>query len=94
MATRLQQAIGPSLRGTQYGFRAGRSTTDAISVARRAIELAKQRERQALHLVFIDWEKAFDRVHPGAIGAALRRYAVPEDLVLMAEALISSPSFR
>ena len=45
----------------QFGFMSGRSTTDAISILRFTME--KHREKQkGLHLVFIDLEKAYDRV--------------------------------
>ena len=45
----------------QFGFMAGRSTTDAIFIVRQLQEkyLAKNKE---LWMVFVDLEKAFDRV--------------------------------
>ena len=50
-----------SIGREQFGFMPGRGTTDAIFAARQVIE--KHRELQkALHLVFIDLEKAYDRV--------------------------------
>eukprot|EP00969_Alexandrium_andersonii_P006447 279807-Alexandrium_andersonii.AAC.1 len=54
-----------------------RSTLDAVSLVRRYIELVEERQHQALHLIFIDWEKAFGKIHPAAVGAALRRFGVP-----------------
>eukprot|EP00969_Alexandrium_andersonii_P193227 8534453-Alexandrium_andersonii.AAC.1 len=71
-----------------------RSTIDAISIVRRAIELVEPRKHQVLHLVFIDWEKAFDRVHPDAIPYALRRFGVSEHFVGIAKTLLASPEFR
>ena len=45
----------------QFGFMAGRSTINAIFVLAQLIE--KQRENQkGLHAVFVDLEKAFDRM--------------------------------
>ena len=50
-----------SIGEEQFGFMSGRVTTDAIFAARQVIE--KHREmRKELHLVFIDLEKAYDRV--------------------------------
>eukprot|EP00969_Alexandrium_andersonii_P116497 5150412-Alexandrium_andersonii.AAC.1 len=39
IAVRLQAALGPVINSTQYGFMSNRSTIDAISIFRRAIEL-------------------------------------------------------
>ncbi len=45
----------------QFGFMLGRSTTDAIYALRQLIEKFCEGQ-QSLHCVFIDLEKAFDRV--------------------------------
>ena len=47
---------------TQFGFRSGRSTVDALFVARRRIEL--------------DWAKAVDNVHVGRLSQCLQRFAI------------------
>ena len=45
----------------QFGVMTGRGTTDAIFSVRQLME--KHREKQKrLHMVFIDLEKAYDRV--------------------------------
>ncbi|XP_063851530.1 uncharacterized protein LOC135094941 [Scylla paramamosain] len=55
----------------QFGFCPGRSTTDAIFIMRQIQE--KFSERKKLFHVFVDLEKAFDRVPRRAIGWALTR---------------------
>ena len=46
----------------QFGFIPGRGTTDAIFAVRQLM-MEKHREKQKeLHMVFIDLEKAYDRV--------------------------------
>ena len=45
----------------QFGFMSGRSTTEAIHLLRQLIERFRERRRN-LHIVFIDLEKAYDKV--------------------------------
>ena len=50
-----------TIEDEQFGFMPGRGTTDAIFAVRQLME--KHREKQkGLHMVFIDLEKAYDRV--------------------------------
>ena len=64
----------------QFGFMPGRSTTDAIHCLRRLMEKARER-KSPLCLVFMDLEKAFDRVPHELIWWVLRRRKVPEGVV-------------
>ena len=45
----------------QFGFMPGKGTTDAIFAARQMIEKHRERQKE-LHMVFIDLDKAYDRV--------------------------------
>ncbi|GAB0089080.1 hypothetical protein DMENIID0001_035590 [Sergentomyia squamirostris] len=70
------------LSDNQCGFVEGRSTSDAIQCLRTIME--KHRDaREDWHLVFIDFEKAFDRVPRDLIWVALRALEVPEAYVKM-----------
>ena len=49
--------------------------------------------RQPLHLVFLDWAKAFDRVRIPKLIRALERMSVPEPLIKAIKALYRRPRF-
>jgi exonuclease III len=61
----------------QFGFTPSRSTTDAIQAVRILTEKHRL-NKEDLHLIFIDLEKAFDRVPRELVWEALRAQALPE----------------
>ena len=64
----------------QYGFMPGKGAVDAVLVTRRLSEKFKAKNKK-LFFIFVDLEKAFDRVPREVIRFALRRKGVPEYLV-------------
>eukprot|EP00439_Symbiodinium_sp_Y106_P055777 s1083_g7.t1 len=79
---RLKMATDGKLSCTQYGFRATRSSSPAIHVARRLIESAR-RHGSTLYVQLLDWTQAFDKLHPQAVSQALARHG----------AIYQSPTF-
>ena len=79
------------IKNNQFGFTAGKSTTDAIFILRSLQEKFLQKNKQLFH-IFVDLEKAFDRVPRRAIEWALRRQLVPERLITLIMSLYSNSS--
>jgi exonuclease III len=80
LLNRLQPVLDPLLLKEQNGFRKGRSTIHHVTALRRIIEESTE-HRQELHLVFVDFRKAFDSVTRGLIPTVLEAYGVPPALV-------------
>lgn len=78
MGSRIRGII--TLSPNQCGFVGGKSTLDAIQSLRILIEKYRTASRN-LHAIFIDFEKAFDRVPRDLIWTALRAKGVPETYV-------------
>lgn len=72
----LDAGLDARLWRSQFGFRRARSTSDAIFVARRHIELACAQRFGQVSLLALDWAKAFDSVHVGRLLQCLQRFGI------------------
>ena len=92
LQSRLETAIDHKLRHTQFGFRKNRSTSQPIHIVRRLIEQA-ERKNESLYSLFLDWEKAFDKIHPQALITSLRRFGVQPEFVNLIGNIYATPQF-
>ena len=89
---RLSYYFDDRIRSTQFGFRAKHSTTQPIHIMRRILEVV-ERQQHSLHLLFLDWSKAFDSVSFHSIESALLYFGVASALIKAILSLYSSPKF-
>ena len=89
----LQGGTEERMHSSQYGFRHGRGTADALMVVRRMVDAAVQRNKEGLLLVLLDWAKAFDRMKTDSMLSALRRFGLPEEFVSMVNGIYQARLF-
>ena len=77
----------------QYGFMPGRGTTDAIFILRQLQEQFLHKNKQ-LYFVFVDLEKAFDRVPRKVLWWAMRKIGLEEWIVCLVQALYDGTKCR
>jgi len=80
MIHRCSQIFEESINESQFGFRPGRGTTDAIFVARQIIEKAKE-HKVPLHFNFIDFKAAFDTIWREALWKIMLQIGIPQKVV-------------
>eukprot|EP00969_Alexandrium_andersonii_P067134 2961046-Alexandrium_andersonii.AAC.1 len=58
----MHDLVSEQLSDTQFGFRKARSTGDPIHLIRRKQDSVSEKKYPSLHIEFLDWSKAFDRI--------------------------------
>ena len=76
---RLDAGVETRLWKSQFGFRRGHRTEDAIFVAlRKKIEQACAQRNGRIRLLALDWKKAFDGINMESLLDSLRRFGIPD----------------
>ena len=84
--------IKSSISDSQFGFRPGRGTTDAIFIIRKLIEKAKEHQIP-LNFHFIDFKAAFDTIWREAHWKMLLKIGIPNKLVEIIKNLYDNTEF-
>ena len=77
---RLRPIVDPQLSHCQFGFRRNKGCTDAIFTLRQMCEKAIEFDKD-LNIVFVDQEKAFDRVNRNTLWKVLEKYGTDKQLL-------------
>ena len=73
LVERISSKLDKHLQKTQFGFRRNKSTANAIVLIRRLIDNAERSNKQELHMLLLDWEKAFDKVTHKSLFIAMEK---------------------
>ena len=90
---RLLQTYEPWVQASQFGFRPKTSTSQAIFIARRLMDMS-ERTGTNLTITLLDWKMAFDKAGQQKLPQVLRRLQVPPRMMQAITPIYDSPQFR
>ena len=89
----LEAGADERMWASQFGFRPKRNTEQALHCVRRAIEAAQGHKNGRVHLLALDWAKAFDSINPQALLMSLRRFGLPDHVLNVISSIYSDRQF-
>ena len=89
----LDAGLDARLWKSQFSFRKGRCTGDAIYVAGRHVELALAQRGGTASLLALDWQKAFDSINVDSLLDGLRRFGFPPKILRVINSLMQDRKF-
>ena len=92
LRNRLTAGIELILGPLQFGFRSRHSTAEPIFCLRRILAYLKRGDGDGF-ILFLDWEKAFDKIYHFRIWESLARFGVPDALIHAVLSLYDSATF-
>ena len=79
---RAAPARNDEISTNQFGFMPGRSTTEAIFLIRHVMERFREQKKD-LHLVFIDLEKAYDKIPRNVMWWSLDKHKISSKYMIL-----------
>ena len=89
---RLSDHMDTRIDKEQYGFRKSKSTAQPLFILRRTQEIQEEAALEC-HLLLLDWEKAFDKVHQNRMLQAIARLGIPDKMTRMISAIYEAPNY-
>ena len=89
---RIADAVDDDIFDTQFGFRKKKSTVIPIGCVKRILEQAEGTKNPCF-LVFLDWEKAFDRIKQDKLLESLQRMNFPDIYRKAIKSIYTNPQF-
>lgn len=93
LVDRILDKLDKHLQRTQFGFRKNKSTANAIYLIRRLIDNAERANKQELHMLLLDWEKAFDKLTHNALFIAMEKMNIDQKLINLVKMVYQNPEF-
>ena len=93
LKTRIADAVDSQIWSAQFGFRKGKSTAEALFCVRRLTDVVEQ-GHEKLFLIFLDWEKAFDKIDHEKMFQSLMRLSIPDEILDAIKSLYRLPLFQ
>lgn len=94
LADRFAAAVGPAIGPHQFAFLPGRLIDDNIRLVQSLIDLYKADVDSGIYLLFLDQEKAYDRVSHPFLWGSLKALGVPRKVRRCIKALYSQISLK
>ena len=90
---RLENTLEQIISKTQFGFRKNKSCAHALHIIRRVIDYGEMSNLNII-TIFLDWEKAFDKVNHKRLLQALKRLNIPGCYLEIITNLYENPTFQ
>jgi hypothetical protein len=91
---RIRRALDPWISPTQNAYRPSRSCQQHIVAASAMHQLASNHKDYELHMLFVDFSKAFDSVDRTAIEQCLKWWNIPGELVAVIMKMLEEHKLR
>jgi len=91
--SRIKETAENVIGDYQGGFRPGRSTTDLIFIVRQLIQKTWEFNKE-MHILFVDFQKAYDSIHREGLIITLAELNFPHKLINLIKSSIMETYFR